>query len=63
MEIPYDPQPALDRVASDRSAALDELWENLYHQGDVDSASYSAVPWLVDAGELFLVAAVIPPQN
>ncbi|MEP4545288.1 MAG: hypothetical protein ABJ000_03855 [Saccharospirillum sp.] len=56
--IPYDPQPALDRIASDRSAALDELWENLYHQGDVGPASYSAVPRLVDAGELFLVAAI-----
>lgn len=56
--IPYDPRPALDRLASDRSAALDDLWENLYHQGDVGPASYAAVPRLVDAGELFLVAAI-----
>lgn len=56
--VPYDPQPALDRISSDSSAALDELWENLYHQGDVGSASYSAVPGLVAAGELSLVAAI-----
>jgi len=56
--IPYDPQPALDRIATDRSAAMDELWENLYHQGDVGPASYAAVPRLVDARELSLVAAI-----
>ena len=56
--VPYDPNPALERLASDGSQALDELWGNLYHQGDVGSASYAAVPKLVEAGELSLVAAI-----
>lgn len=56
--IPYDPSPALENLAFNRSSALDELWENLYHQGDVGSASYAAVPKLVEAGELSLVAAI-----
>lgn len=57
-KIPYDPNPALEKLAFDRSSALYELWENLYHQGDVGSASYAAVPKLVKAGELSLVAAI-----
>lgn len=57
-KIPYDPGPALDRLGSERSSALDELWENLCYQGDVGSASYAAVPKLVEAGELTLVAAI-----
>ena len=56
--IPYDANPALDRLSSDRAAALSELWENLYHQGDVGTASYAAVPTLVRNGELSLVAAI-----
>lgn len=56
--IPYDPSSALKLLGSDRDAALNELWENLYHQGDVDTASYAAVPKLVEAGELSLVAAI-----
>jgi len=56
--IPYDAKPALDRLKTDRESALSELWENLYHQGDVDSASYAAVPTLVENGELSLVAAI-----
>jgi hypothetical protein len=63
----YDPDPALLRLASDREAAICELWENLYHQGDVDTASYYSVPALVEAGELSLVAAIEvarhEPQN
>lgn len=35
--VPYDPKPALERLASDRCAALDGLWEKLYHQGNVGS--------------------------
>jgi len=54
----YDPEPALSRLASDRNTAINELWENLYHQGDVDTASYYSVPSLVDAGELSLVSAI-----
>ena len=46
--IPYDPRPALARLAAgDSAAAWDALWENLYHQGDVGEASYAAVPELV----------------
>ena len=54
----YDPFPALHRLKSDRQDALDELWENLYHQGDVGTASYAAVPLLVETGELELVSAI-----
>ena len=56
--ILYDPWPVLERLSSDRSGAMSELWENLYHQGHVGSASYAAVPKLVEAGELALVAAI-----
>jgi hypothetical protein len=63
----YDPEPALSRLVFDHEAAIGELWENLYHQGDVDTASYYSVPALVDAGELSLVAAIEvarhEPQN
>lgn len=63
----YDPEPALSRLASDREAAINELWENLYHQGDVDTASYYSVPALVKAGQLSLVSAIEvarhEPQN
>lgn len=56
--IPYDAKPALDRLSKDRDSALSELWENLYHQGDVDTASYAAVPKLVESGVFSLVAAI-----
>jgi len=56
--IPYDAKPALDLLNSDRESALPELWENLYHQGDVSTASYAAIPILVQCGELSLVAAI-----
>lgn len=56
--IPYDAKPALDRLSSDSDSAVAELWENLYHQGDVDTASYAAIPALVQHGELSLVAAI-----
>ena len=63
----YDPEPALSLLAADRETAINELWENLYHQGDVDTASYFSVPALVKAGELSLVAAIElsrhEPQN
>jgi hypothetical protein len=54
----YDPWPALERLKSDRQNALNELWENLYHQGDIGSASYASVPKLVEAGELVLVGSI-----
>ncbi len=52
--VPYDPEPALKRLSSSHEEAISELWENLYHQGDVGLASYAAVPALVQAGELSL---------
>lgn len=54
----YNPWPVLERLNSDKQNAIDELWENLYHQGDVGSASYASVQKLVEAGELGLVAAI-----
>ena len=56
--VAYNPRDALERLQSDREPAMEELWENLYHQGDVDTASYFAVPDLVKAGELSLVGAI-----
>jgi hypothetical protein len=45
---PYDPRPALARLAgADSAAAWDELWEELFHQNDVGEASYAALPELV----------------
>ena len=35
----------LGRGPSD--AIWERLWDELHHQGDVDSASYASVPWLV----------------
>ncbi len=48
--VPYDPRPALERLAVDGNAeeAWTELWENLHHQGDIGSASYAAVCVLAD---------------
>ncbi|SCY28544.1 hypothetical protein [Microvirga guangxiensis] len=46
--IPYDPRPALQAIEQGKAElAWEELWENLYHQGDVGSASYAAVPEIV----------------
>lgn len=46
---PYDPRPALRKLEQgvDMSAAWDELWRELHHQGDVGEASYAAVSVLV----------------
>lgn len=56
--IEYDSSKALARLEAGDSSALDELWENLYHQGDVDSASYAATPKLLELGAIQLVAAI-----
>lgn len=56
--VPYDASSALARLQSSRDEAISELWENLYHQGDVGLASYAVVPALVKAGELSLVASI-----
>ena len=47
--VPYDPRPALRRLEQGEVAeqAWTELWNELHHQGDVDLASFAAVPHLV----------------
>ncbi|MCK1734650.1 hypothetical protein IVA79_11935 [Bradyrhizobium sp. 138] len=47
--VPYDPRPALSNLerGRDTAAAWQELWNELYHQGDVGDSSYAAVPHLV----------------
>ncbi len=51
----YNPAPILARLNQNISkeeidSLLDELFENLHHQGDVDIASYLALPKLVQIG-------------
>ena len=61
--VPYDPESAINKLSSSHDEAISELWENLYHQGDVGLASYAAIPALVLAGELSLVAAIEVARN
>jgi hypothetical protein len=45
----YDPRGVLRQLAERPSeAAWNELWNELHHQGDVDDASYAAVPVLAE---------------
>jgi hypothetical protein len=46
---PIDLRPLLQRLESgrDAKATWDELWQGLYHQGDVGEGSFVAVPHLV----------------
>lgn len=48
--LPYDPRPALKAIGDDQGAeaAWSELWEELHHQGDVDTASYTAMLWIAN---------------
>jgi hypothetical protein len=48
--LPYDASVPLGRLLRDggSEALWAELWEELYHQGDVGAASYAAVPYLVE---------------
>ncbi len=48
-QVPYDPSDALQRLLDGDNAeeAIDELGNELCHQGDLGSASYASVPWLV----------------
>ena len=48
-KTPFDPRPALAKLENQRdtTAAWEELWEELHHQGDVGDASYAAIPQLV----------------
>jgi len=47
--VPYDPRPALAKLARrvDDESGWDELWGHLYHQGGIGDAAYGAVPELV----------------
>ena len=47
--VPFDPRQLLRRLESgtDIQRCWQELWQGLYHQGDVGEASYAAVPHLV----------------
>ena len=47
--VPYDPRPAIKSLEEGKtmSAAWEELWNELHHQGSVGEASYAAVPLLV----------------
>ena len=46
--VPYDPRPALAKLAAgDAVAAWAELWLELHPQGNVGEASYAAIPALV----------------
>lgn len=45
--ITYDPRDALRRLEEGDTAAWQELWQELHHQGDVGEASYAAVPQLI----------------
>jgi hypothetical protein len=48
--VPYDASPALRRLLANgpTKKLWEELWTELYHQGDVHQASYAVVPWLVE---------------
>src|SRR5881397_662960 len=48
--LPYDPTAALRQLDSGghQPAVWDEFWKELHHQGDVGTASYAAIPTLVD---------------
>jgi len=66
--IPYDPRPSLlELLENNQQQALEKLFENLYHQGDVGISSYAAVPFLIKVGALDLAGAIEAarhsPQN
>ena len=45
--MPYNPRQPLESLARGDGRAFEELWTELFHQGDVGLASYAAVPHLV----------------
>jgi hypothetical protein len=49
--VPFDPRPLLVGLTQpgDHAETWAQLWTGLYHQGDVGTASYAAVPPIVDA--------------
>lgn len=48
--VPYDASVPLRRLFEEGAspALWDELWQELYQQGDVGPASFAAVPWLLE---------------
>jgi hypothetical protein len=46
--LPYDPRPAIAAWRNGDASAGQALFEQLYHQGTVNSASYAAVNGIVD---------------
>ncbi|RYE96952.1 MAG: hypothetical protein EOO77_39990 [Oxalobacteraceae bacterium] len=45
---PYDPRPAIEAWrAGQAEDAAQELWDQLYHQGTINSASYAAISAIV----------------
>jgi hypothetical protein len=49
--VEYDARPLLARFSSGRDldACWSDVWNELHHQGDVDTASYAVLPHLVEA--------------
>ncbi len=45
----FDPRPLLARLETEQDTATiwHELWDELYHQGDVGDASYAVIPHLL----------------
>jgi hypothetical protein len=48
--VPFDPRPLLRELArpGDHRLVWEQLWTELYHQGDVGAASYAALPPIVE---------------
>lgn len=48
--LPFDVSILLKKLLQDGAseALWEELWNELHHQGDVDIASYAAVPYLIE---------------
>jgi hypothetical protein len=56
--VPFDPRSTIESwAAGDNQEAPAELWQRLYHQGTVGTASYAATPMLVR-----LIAALAAPD-
>jgi hypothetical protein len=49
--VKYDARPLLRRFATgeNASACWEEVWNQLHHQGDVDTASYAVLPHLIQS--------------
>lgn len=70
--VPYDPRVAISNIEIESSdnESWNELFDNLYHQGDLGVASYASIPRLVDifsnkprVGEFYTLIAVVESQR